>query len=167
MEGFKMPKENENINDKKRKYTAFINSKEWYKIRARVINARGKYCEVCGNKNNIHIHHLNYKRFGGKEKNSDLQVLCKKCHMKIHGLTYDGKTQSKKKGRKGIPLYRQLAFKKYGLQKKGNRGKIGLAKTIAFQETGRIIKFKSKNNAMSYIKTKLAKEIDAERTKRI
>jgi len=161
-------KKTQKLGKREEKYTAFINSKEWKAIRIRVINIRGGCCEKCGCKNDIHIHHLNYKRFGGKEEDTDLQVLCKKCHMEVHGLAYDGKTQlKKKKKKKGMSLYRQLAFKKYGLREKGNRGRLGLAKTIALQEIGRIIKFKSKKDAMNYIKMKLYNEIKAERAERM
>lgn len=45
----------------------------------------GNYqCAKCGAKRNLHVHHLSYDHFT-KELDSELQVLCRKCHQEIHG----------------------------------------------------------------------------------
>lgn len=138
--------------DRKIQYENFIKSKEWKLIRQRLFDERGKICEKCKLTEDIHVHHLNYKRLGGKERNSDLQVLCKKCHMELHGLKYDGKTKIKKKKHKGLPKYRKIAIERFGLRKSGNRGWKGLANTIHMINKGFERKFKSKKDAMDYVK---------------
>ena len=70
--------------DRKKRYIKFLNSNEWKHIRLRLFGERGRKCEMCGETQNLHVHHLTYKRFGGKELNEDLQVLCDICHMTVH-----------------------------------------------------------------------------------
>jgi 5-methylcytosine-specific restriction endonuclease McrA len=36
-------------------------------------------CEKCGSERYLHIHHITYKRLG-RERMSDLQVICRQCH---------------------------------------------------------------------------------------
>jgi 5-methylcytosine-specific restriction endonuclease McrA len=36
-------------------------------------------CEKCGSQKWLHIHHITYARLG-RERMSDLQVICRKCH---------------------------------------------------------------------------------------
>ena len=40
-------------------------------------------CCVCGNLNDLEVHHKTYKRLG-REKLSDLVLLCKYCHKELH-----------------------------------------------------------------------------------
>ena len=77
-------------------------SDAWKKKRKRILN-RDKACILCKGTTNLQVHHLTYKRFG-KEKLSDLVVLCKKCHEKTHKdkklslLNPVGKAKRKRKG---------------------------------------------------------------------
>lgn len=74
---------------KKRKnkvnYKTYILSDKWKKKVAYIKLLRNNRCEVCGNKNNLQVHHLTYKNLG-KEKDEDLQLLCAKHHMEVHGI---------------------------------------------------------------------------------
>lgn len=63
-------------------YEEYINSHAWKKKRSSILKKR-KSCEVCNSKINLHVHHLNYSRLG-IEQDTDLKVLCEKCHKKFH-----------------------------------------------------------------------------------
>jgi len=60
----------------------YLNSAKWQNIR-RFIIERDKNCVYCGDKTNLHVHHIHYLRLG-RENLSDLVVLCNKCHFKLH-----------------------------------------------------------------------------------
>jgi hypothetical protein len=53
--------------------------------RARVMVALGDFCNVCGSKENLEIHHRKWQCHGGKDEISNLQVLCHGCHCEVHG----------------------------------------------------------------------------------
>lgn len=128
------------------KYEKFMKSAEWKQIKERLFKARGMECEECGSYHNLQVHHLNYKRFGGKEKNSDLKVLCRKHHAEIHGLL--DKTP---KPVKNINYYRTIAIRRFKLKNKGMRGWIGLAKVVYLCIEGDFRKFKSGPIAKRYV----------------
>ena len=57
-------------------------STHWKNLSRRTREQRQK-CELCGTKENLHVHHLRYRFF--REEDKDLQVACKQCHLKtIH-----------------------------------------------------------------------------------
>lgn len=61
-------------------YSNYIKSARWKAKRELVFNATGKYCKACGKANGIlNVHHLSYDRLG-RERLSDLIVLCKQDH---------------------------------------------------------------------------------------
>lgn len=126
-------------------HEAFIRSREWKEIKKRLFLSKLKICEKCGSKINIEVHHINYDRFGGNELESDLMVLCRSCHKKIHG----------KVGKISLPTYRTKAIKKYNMSKTGKRGWVSLAKAI-LEEENRPFIFVDKHNAkrivLKYIK---------------
>lgn len=37
------------------------------------------FCERCGSRKRLHVHHVTYERLGW-ERMSDLQIICHKCH---------------------------------------------------------------------------------------
>lgn len=43
-----------------------------------------KACQICGSRQNLQVHHLDYTRFGGKELVNDLMGTCFTCHNEIH-----------------------------------------------------------------------------------
>jgi 5-methylcytosine-specific restriction endonuclease McrA len=69
-----------------------MRSKKWASVRERILKSRGYACERCGCEKDkwtvIQVHHLNYKRLG-RELDTDLQVLCLKCHQDVHGRFFD------------------------------------------------------------------------------
>ena len=51
-----------------------------------IISRRGNICDACGDKkstSNLEIHHKDRNR--NNNEPSNLRVLCKKCHDKLHG----------------------------------------------------------------------------------
>jgi len=65
-------------------YQIYMHSKEWRKLRKRILSERS-VCEICGATNcELHLHHLTYDNFK-HEKDEDLQVLCLGCHENVHG----------------------------------------------------------------------------------
>lgn len=83
--------------EKQRQY-----SRKYIKNNPNMRHRYKKYCDVykkyndkyseCGNKNNLHIHHIdrrgsNYEKIGfdPNDDRSNLIVLCRTCHGKIHG----------------------------------------------------------------------------------
>jgi len=69
---------------RRKEYEAYLNSPKWINFRNKIKFARGNKCELCPKTGgNLHGHHLTYERFGN-ELESDIQILCKKCHFEIH-----------------------------------------------------------------------------------
>lgn len=64
-------------------YGEYLLSKWWKQKRAQKLKSVGSQCEKCHAKKSLHVHHLNYDRLG-RERHSDLQVLCKRCHEYEH-----------------------------------------------------------------------------------
>jgi hypothetical protein len=66
-------------------YGDYLKTQHWYSVRNKVFK-RAKYqCELCGSKDTLNAHHKTYANLG-KEKLSDIIVLCKKCHQKFHDI---------------------------------------------------------------------------------
>src|SRR5579885_1010625 len=66
-------------------YTHYINSPEWKKRRAHLLQAAGYRCQVCRHPklpSKLQVHHLTYERLGN-ELSGDLVVVCTECHPKL------------------------------------------------------------------------------------
>ena len=83
------------ISDHKKKYLAYINSKEWLDIRIEIHHIRGGKCERCESTYNLQVHHITYKNLFNEEP-SDLELLCSGCHIAEHNLNKKGKKKRKK-----------------------------------------------------------------------
>ena len=62
-------------------YRLYLKSDLWYNVR-KVKIAQMKVCEECGGTKILQCHHLTYKRLG-RERLSDLKLLCRKCHDEV------------------------------------------------------------------------------------
>lgn len=71
--------------ERKAVYNRFMASEDWQDIRTVMLDIYNHQCAKCGATEDLHVHHLTYERFGGDERTTDLQVLCKPCHEKAHG----------------------------------------------------------------------------------
>lgn len=68
---------------KKMPYRSYLETPHWKSVRRRTLARNGGVCNVCGSSEDLNIHHLTYKRIG-REKDSDLQVLCRGFHCNEH-----------------------------------------------------------------------------------
>jgi hypothetical protein len=67
-------------------YREYINSDAWKETRARKLREKRNRCEFCGHTSpRNHVHHLTYARLG-VELMTDLMVLCREDHMRVHRL---------------------------------------------------------------------------------
>lgn len=71
------------VTDKRRYYrTEYLKSDHWKELRKKKITECPK-CDKCPATKYLDVHHLNYKNLFDVEL-TDLQVLCRKCHVKEH-----------------------------------------------------------------------------------
>lgn len=94
-------------------YHKFIKSERWKAISALYWLKNGRKCRACGAGKNLHVHHMDYARFGGKELLSDLMGLCYTCHREVH-------TRHRRTGRKDL----RTVTVQYVLEKKANRKRL-------------------------------------------
>ncbi len=71
--------------DVKRDYE---NSEIWKDLREKALKRAHDQCERCRGSTNVvgplQVHHNTYERIGGREKMTDLEALCFKCHREAH-----------------------------------------------------------------------------------
>ena len=67
------------------KYYVYLRSPWWKAIRFASLIRAGRKCALCASKYRLEVHHNTYVRLG-REKLSDLVVLCRQCHRKYHGI---------------------------------------------------------------------------------
>lgn len=72
------------ITSHKQNYNDYISSEEWFKKRKLALKFHGKSCKKCGTSKRLHVHHMTYVNFKNENIETDLTVLCKKCHEKYH-----------------------------------------------------------------------------------
>lgn len=70
--------------DRRASYRAYRNSLHWRFRRARARALAGGRCQICASYHQLDTHHNNYERLG-RERDSDLVVLCRECHERHHG----------------------------------------------------------------------------------
>lgn len=68
-------------------YAQYIKSRVWKERSKKAKAATGNRCAKCGRQASLDTHHKTYSRLG-REKDSDLIVLCRRCHALAHGI-YD------------------------------------------------------------------------------
>jgi len=70
------------------KYHKQLEDVRWKEYREKVLDIRGRQCEICGNKHYLQIHHLKYEQgiYAWEYSIDDVIVLCCKCHKAIHGI---------------------------------------------------------------------------------
>lgn len=68
----------------------FRSSQQWKNKRAEILLRDNSQCKICGNKNNLQVHHIysldNYPEM--KLENSNLITLCTSCHHDVHNQVY-------------------------------------------------------------------------------
>ena len=98
-------------------YSAYLKSAQWKNIRRLLIQQSNGVCARCGHGSpELEIHHKTYERLG-KERMTDLEVLCRTCHkLADEERAQQGKKRSqaaltKARYRNGLDTY---MTKKYG-----------------------------------------------------
>jgi 5-methylcytosine-specific restriction endonuclease McrA len=66
-------------------YREYLKTPEWQERRKAAYRRAQNRCQLCNNTGVLNVHHRDYTR-RGNELNSDLIVLCDKCHKKFHGI---------------------------------------------------------------------------------
>jgi 5-methylcytosine-specific restriction endonuclease McrA len=86
-----MNKNSKEFFDKRNHYRHVYLASQWWKdFRKMILCERGHICQTCGAMRTLQVHHIDYSRLG-KEKRTDVVVLCKMCHKRTHTDTQDGK----------------------------------------------------------------------------
>lgn len=68
-------------------YHEFLISKYWFNVREKVMKRDGFQCVCCHSKNNLQVHHMDYKHHGFEHKHlNDLTTVCNDCHKIVHGI---------------------------------------------------------------------------------
>lgn len=78
------PGRDENMNIRLRdRYSRRLRQKSWHTLRKHLIKQAENKCSRCGlfrfGEGELHLHHKTYERLG-KEREQDLEVVCKYCH---------------------------------------------------------------------------------------
>ena len=58
----------------------------WRELKAEIKAARGAQCERCGNRVGLDLHHVQARRYGGRDIKANAQLRCEPCH--VHTSTY-------------------------------------------------------------------------------
>ena len=77
-------KQQDSNQSRKKLYDLYLQSKEWKQKRSEVLFRDGHCCQLCGDEENLRVHHLTYNRVGN-EALFDLVTLCSHCHANEHG----------------------------------------------------------------------------------
>lgn len=72
----------ESLSNKDR-YQRYLKTRYWKKFRKKALKQAGYKCQLCASKKNLHVHHNSYDNLFWEE-NTDVVVLCNKCHAKFH-----------------------------------------------------------------------------------
>ena len=71
-------------------YPEYLRTGHWEIMRRRALLRAGGHCQRCwGERRRLDVHHLTYERLG-RERESDLVVLCATCHAAAHNLSNGG-----------------------------------------------------------------------------
>jgi len=106
-------------------YKTYLQSQDW-KIKRNKKLERKLFCSICGTKNKIDIHHLQYKNlFDIRMK--DLLRLCRDCHFILHDLFKKGKVKFQGRSINVYELrkrtyFSQMAIIKIAIKKARNLG---------------------------------------------
>jgi len=65
-------------------YQEYMRSEEWKQKRQIILERDQRWCQLCGDEDNLRVHHLTYNRVGD-EALFDLVTLCSHCHANEHG----------------------------------------------------------------------------------
>ena len=62
-----------------------LDSTSYGKLHRQVLQRDGWRCQVCGNMQNLQVHHLKFRSQSGGDEEQNLITLCAECHERMHG----------------------------------------------------------------------------------
>jgi 5-methylcytosine-specific restriction endonuclease McrA len=57
---------------------------EYEELRRRVLRRDGWRCQFCGSRQNLQLHHQQYRSHSGEDTEANLITLCENCHSLAH-----------------------------------------------------------------------------------
>jgi len=69
--------------ERQREYRRYLKTDGWKQRRQVALDRAGGFCEDCGLRSNLEVHHRTYKRKGA-EQPGDLVAICPACHKERH-----------------------------------------------------------------------------------
>lgn len=116
--------------------------KDFYNVKAVVLNRDDYKCQICGAKDiRLEIHHIQYRSKGGSNRIDNLVTLCSNCHSKIHSgeLEFNRSVKSFKHASHMNIMKKRLiqslknefdnVFETFGYLTKYNREKLNISKS--------------------------------------
>lgn len=73
----------------KNQYKDYLKSDHWKSLRNRKLSHSKRRCAICGSKERLEVHHLQYKNIFDVDL-TDLRILCNRCHKLYHELKKSG-----------------------------------------------------------------------------
>lgn len=70
------------------RYLNYLSSNHWKRFNSIYRKRVGNRCEFCWSDKRTELHHITYARIG-KERNSDVVLLCHSCHNQVHTVQYE------------------------------------------------------------------------------
>jgi hypothetical protein len=67
----------------KLQYQEYLQSSHWRTMRRKALENAEHSCQLCNSDSALNVHHRTYERLG-RERLTDLIVLCRDCHAKFH-----------------------------------------------------------------------------------
>lgn len=77
------------MSSSKQWYQNYLTSDHWRELREAKLLEKDFRCERCRNRSNLQVHHKNYSSVG-RERLTDLEVLCDQCHQLHHDTENSG-----------------------------------------------------------------------------
>jgi hypothetical protein len=68
-------------------YQEYLQSDEWKEIKRKVFlrkKRKWNFCNVCGCRKDLQLHHSSYKVIGSKNPGNTITLLCGDCHRDLH-----------------------------------------------------------------------------------
>ena len=73
-------------------YGSFLRSDYWKFVKKAVMDRDKNYCQLCGSRNHLIVHHLSYEHHGDEwNHKGELVTLCRGCHENVHKVEYINK----------------------------------------------------------------------------
>ena len=61
-----------------------LDATSYGKLQRHVLQRDGWRCQVCGNMQNLQVHHLKFRSQSGGDEEQNLITLCAECHAQVH-----------------------------------------------------------------------------------